>query len=189
VRLHAVVDSVDVAVLAVAGGATVIQLRLKDAGTVARADMGRRLRSLPAILVINDDVEAALRSGADGVHLGQTDRGAERAVAEGLLLGISVAGVDEAEEAQARGARYLGAGPIWATPSKADAAPPVGLAGLADICSVVSIPVIAIGGIDAGNAASCVEAGAAGIAVVRAARDAARVRAAVDAALELTARS
>jgi thiamine-phosphate pyrophosphorylase len=183
VKLHAVVDSAAVAEDAVAGGATVLQVRLKDAGTVARAAMGRRLRHLPAILVINDDVEAALRCGADGVHLGQADRGAERAVAAGLLLGISVTDVDEAEEAQALGAGYLGAGPIWATPSKTDAAEPIGLSGLAVICAAVRVPVIAIGGIDATNAASCIEAGAAGVAIVRAATDAARVCAVVDGAL------
>jgi thiamine-phosphate pyrophosphorylase len=189
VRVHAIVSSVDVAELAVAGGATVIQLRLKDAGTVARVRMGLLLRRLPATLVINDDVEAALRCHADGVHLGQTDRGAGRAVAEGLLLGISVTGVDEAEEAQALGAAYLGAGPVWATPTKSDAAQPIGLAGLAEICAAVRIPVVAIGSIDAGNAASCITAGAAGVAVVRAARDTDRVRAAVDAALRTPVRS
>lgn len=186
-RLHAVVDTVEVAEEAVAAGATVVQVRLKDAGTVARADMGRRLRHLPAILVINDDVEAALRCGADGVHLGQTDSGAERALAAGLIVGISAADVAEAEEAQGLGATYIGAGPIWATPTKADAASPIGLAGLAAICACVRIPVVAIGGVDASNAAECIAAGAAGVAVVRAARDATRVRAAVDAALEVSA--
>ena len=188
-KLHAIVDSIESAEMAVAAGATVVQVRLKDAGTVARADMGRRLRHLPAIIVINDDVEAALRCGADGVHLGQTDRGAERAVAAGLMLGISVADVDEAEDAQALGARYLGAGPIWATPSKTDAGVPIGLDGLAAICAAVRIPVVAIGGIDARNAASCVRAGAAGVAVLRAVADTARVAAVVDQALAVSARS
>jgi thiamine-phosphate pyrophosphorylase len=187
VRLHAIVDSVAVAELAAAQGATVVQLRLKQADTVERAQMGRRLRHLPVTLVINDDVEAALRCGADGVHLGQTDRGAERALSAGLILGISVAGVGEAERAQAQGATYLGAGPVWSTPTKTDAAPPMGIAGLAAICAAVRIPVVAIGAIDAGNAASCIEAGAMGVAVVRAALDAARVRASVDAALSVSA--
>jgi thiamine-phosphate pyrophosphorylase len=182
-RLHAVVDDAAVAEEAVAQGATVVQVRLKDAGTTARADMGRRLRRLVAILVINDDVEAALRCAADGVHLGQHDRGAARAIAEGLLLGISAADVDEAEDAQALGAAYIGAGPVWTTPSKADAGRPIGIEGLAAICASVRIPVVAIGGVDARNAARCIAAGASGVAVVRAAADAARVRAAVDAAL------
>ncbi len=186
-KLHAVVDSVTVAESAVAGGATVVQVRLKDAGTVARAEVGRRLRHLPAILVINDDVEAALRCHADGVHLGQTDRGAERALAAGLLLGVSVTSLDEAEEAQALGASYLGAGPIWATPTKTDGARPIGIEGLAQICAAVRVPVVAIGGVDASNAASCIEAGAAGVAVVRAAADAASVRAVVDRSLASSA--
>ncbi|MGZ4257913.1 MAG: thiamine phosphate synthase, partial [Gaiellaceae bacterium] len=73
--------------------------------------------------------------------------------------------------------------PVWATPSKPDADPPIGLDGLAEICAAVSVPVVAIGGVDASNAAECIRAGAAGVAVVRAARDAAAVRAAIDAAL------
>jgi thiamine-phosphate pyrophosphorylase len=70
-----------------------------------------------------------------------------------------------------------------ATPTKPDADPPIGLEGLAEICRAVSLPVIAIGGVDASNAGDCIRAGAAGVAVVRAANDAAAVRAAVDAAL------
>ena len=70
------------------------------------------------------------------------------------------------------GAAYIGAGPVWATPSKPDADPSIGLDGLARICEAVSIPVVAIGGIDATNAADCIAAGAAGVAVVRAAVDA-----------------
>lgn len=188
-RLHAVVDDIDVATRAVAGGATVVQVRLKDMGTDARAAMGLRLRHLPAMLVINDDVEAALRCGADGVHLGQSDRGAERARSAGLLLGISARDLDEAAEAEALGASYIGAGPVWATPTKLDSGVPIGLHALAAICAAVSIPVIAIGGVDASNAAGCIHAGAAGVAVVRAAADASRVRGAVDSAFAVPARS
>lgn len=187
-RLHAVVDSVAVAEAAVTAGATVVQVRLKDAGTTARAEMGRRLRHLPATLVINDDVEAALRCRADGVHLGQDDRGAERALEAGVLLGISAATVDEAADAELLGAAYIGAGPVWATPTKADAVPPIGLEGLAVMAAAVSIPVVAIGGVDAQTAGRCIAAGATGVAVVRAASDAARVRAAVDAALAASLR-
>ncbi len=98
----------------------------------------------------------------------------ERARDAGLLLGVSVSTVDEAADAQSLGAAYLGAGPVWATPSKLDAVAPIGLAGLAAVCAAVRIPVVAIGGIDATNAPLCIEAGAAGVAVVRAAADAAR---------------
>jgi thiamine-phosphate pyrophosphorylase len=72
---------------------------------------------------------------------------------------------------------------VWATPSKADAAAPIGLDGLADVCLAVSVPVVAIGGVDASNAAECIHAGASGVAVIRAVSDLAAVRAAVDAAL------
>ena len=133
--------------------------------------------------MVNDDVEAALRLDADGVHLGRDDEGAERAVAAGLLLGISAASVDEARAGEARGAGYIGAGPVWASPSKPDADPPIGLDGLAAICEAVSIPVVAIGGVDVSNAADCIRAGAAGVAVIRAAADARELRAAIDAAL------
>jgi thiamine-phosphate pyrophosphorylase len=186
VRLHALVDDLDTARVAVEGGATVVQWRLKDLPTVEVVERGRATRSLCArhgvAFVVNDDVEAALMLGADGVHLGRNDEGAKRAKEHGLLLGLSAASLDEAKAAAARG-DYIGAGPVWATPSKIDADPPIGLDGLREICAAVSTPVVAIGGIDVTNAAACIEAGVAGVAVIRAARDAAELRAAIDAAL------
>jgi len=116
------------------------------------------------------------------VHLGRGDEGMELALAAGLLLGVSAASVYEAITGAQQGASYVGAGPVWATPTKADAAAPIGLDGLAAICEAIELPVVAIGGIDASNARDCIEAGAAGVAVVRASADARRVRAAVDAA-------
>jgi thiamine-phosphate pyrophosphorylase len=171
-RLHAIVSDVDTAKVAVEGGATVVQLRLKGASTAEVVEAGRAFGELNATFVVNDDVEAAIALGADGVHLGRDDPGAERALEAGLLLGRSAASVEEARSAESGGASYIGAGPVWATPSKLDADPPIGLDGLAAICATVSIPVIAIGGIDATNAADCLRAGAAGVAVVRAATDA-----------------
>src|SRR5206468_12775569 len=85
--------------------------------------------------------------------------------------GPSASPADEALDAQAHGAEYIGAGPVWATPSKADAEPPTGLDGLEAICRAVTVPVVAIGGVDASNAAACIRAGAAGVAVIRAATD------------------
>jgi thiamine-phosphate pyrophosphorylase len=136
-----------------------------------------------AVFVVNDDVEAALRLGADGVHLGQGDAGAERALEEGLVLGLSAGSVEEARAAEAAGATYVGAGPVWATPSKPDAGEPLGLEGLAAICAAVAPPVVAIGGIDASNAADCIHAGAAGVAVIRAVAELRPLRTAVDEAL------
>jgi thiamine-phosphate pyrophosphorylase len=182
-RLHAIVENLDTARLAVEGGATVVQLRRKGASTDELVDAGRGFGDLDATFVVNDDVDAALRLAADGVHLGREDEGAERALEDGLLLGLSAASIDEALAGARRGAAYLGAGPVWATPSKPDADPPIGLDGLAAICAAVSIPVVAIGGVDEGNAGDCIRAGAAGVAVIRAARDAPALRAAIDAAL------
>jgi thiamine-phosphate pyrophosphorylase len=186
VKLHVLVDELETARLAVEGGATVVQWRLKDAPRVDVVERGRATRSLCArygvTFVVNDDVEAALMLGADGVHLGRTDDGAVRAKDHGLLLGLSATSLDEAR-AVAVEADYIGAGPVWETPSKPDAAPAFGLDGLRQICAAVTVPVIAIGGIDATNAADCIRAGAAGVAVIRAARNAAGLRAAIDAAL------
>jgi thiamine-phosphate pyrophosphorylase len=171
-RLHAIVTDVETARKAVAGGATVVQLRLKGASTDEVVEVGRSFRDLPVPFVVNDDVEAAIELGADGVHLGRDDRGAKRALAAGLMLGASAASVDEARAGESLGAAYIGAGPVWATPSKPDADPPIGLQGLREICEAVAIPVVAIGGIDATNAADCLTAGAAGVAVLRGAFEA-----------------
>ena len=165
-RLHAIVEDLETARAAVEGGATVVQLRIKGASTDELVEAGHGFGDLPVTFVVNDDVEAALRLGADGVHLGREDEGAERALAGGLLVGLSASSVLEAREGAIRGAAYLGAGPVWATPSKRDADPPIGL-----------------GGVDAANAGDCIRAGASGVAVIRAARDARALRAAIDVAV------
>jgi thiamine-phosphate pyrophosphorylase len=178
VKVHAIVTDLDSARQAVAAGATVVQLRVKapTAEVVAR---GRGFRELPATFVVNDDVEAAIALGADGVHLGRGDEGAAAARAAGLLLGRSASTLDEALAADAD---YLGVGPVWETPSKRDADPAIGVGGLREICAAVEVPVVAIGGIDASNAGECIRAGAVGVAVIRAATDPG-LRRAVDASL------
>jgi thiamine-phosphate pyrophosphorylase len=177
VKVHAIVADLDTARRAVAAGATVVQLRVK-APTAEVVERGRGFRELLATFVVNDDVDAAIALGADGVHLGQGDEGAEAARAAGLLLGRSASTL---EQALAADADYLGVGPVWETPSKRDADPALGLDGLRAICAAVTLPVIAIGGIDASNAGDCIRAGAAGVAVIRAATDSG-LRRAVDAA-------
>ncbi len=181
-RLHALVEDLETARRAVADGATVVQLRRKGTPTQELVELGRPFLDLAVTFVVNDDVEAAIALGA-GVHLGREDPGADRARAAGVLLGLSVDTPAEAVEAERMGAGYLGAGPVWGTPSKTDAGPPIGLDGLRAICEVVSIPVVAIGGIEASNAADCVRAGAAGVAVIRAVSQARALREAIDAAL------
>jgi thiamine-phosphate pyrophosphorylase len=186
-KLHALVDDLDTAHAALRGGATVLQLRIKGAPTAELVRLGREFvlvaQSHKLPLVVNDDVEAAIALGAAGVHLGQGDEGADRALEHGLLLGLSASTVRQAVAAEDAGAAYIGAGPVWPTPSKVDAEPPIGLEGLADIAEAVSTPVIAIGGVDATNAAECIAAGAAGVAVIRAAREARALREAIDGAL------
>jgi thiamine-phosphate pyrophosphorylase len=186
VKLHALVDDLETARAAIAGGATVVQLRVKDVPTEAVVERGRPFAALSresgVAFVVNDDVEAARRLGADFVHLGRADL--ERLGGEvGYPYGLSAASVAEAEADERAGAAYIGAGPVWETPTKTDTDPPIGLDGLADICRAVAIPVVAIGGVDATNAGACIRAGAAGVAVVRAAADAQAVVAAVDEAL------
>jgi thiamine-phosphate pyrophosphorylase len=182
-KLHAIVSDLETARTAAEGGASVIQLRLKDATTEEVIEQGAPYRllceELNVTFVVNDDVQAALALLADGVHLGRDDEGADLAREAGLMLGRSATSPEEAQQAEGEGAAYIGAGPVWATPSKPDADPPIGLDGLRAISEAVRIPVIAIGGIDAGNARECIDAGAFGVAVVRAATQAAELRAAL----------
>ncbi len=166
-RVHAIVEDIDGARRAILAGATVVQLRAK-VPTDELVARGIGFRSLCAKFIVNDNVEAAIELNADGVHLGQCDPGAEIARQRGLILGRSATTF---EEATSTDADYLGVGPIWTTPSKVDAATPLGLRELARICAAVAVPIIAIGGIDVYNAASCIHAGASGVAVIRAATD------------------
>ena len=177
-KVQALVADLGTARRAVEAGATVVQLRVK-APTEVIVERGAGFAELGVTFIVNDDVNAAIALGADGVHLGQDDAGAAQARASGLLLGRSVTSLEQALDADAD---YLGAGPVWETPSKTDAEPAIGLDGLREICAAVQIPVVAIGGIDASNAAECIAAGAAGVATIRAATDP-DVRRAVDEAL------
>jgi len=181
-KLHAIVSDLETARTAAEGGATVIQFRLKDATTEELIDQGAAFRALctefNVTFVVNDDVQAALALFADGVHLGQDDEDLELALEAGMMVGRSATTPQEASQAEEDGAAYIGAGPIWATPSKPDA-DPIGLDGLRAISEAVRIPVIAIGGIDPTNARECIDAGAFGVAVVRAAAQAAELSAAL----------
>jgi thiamine-phosphate pyrophosphorylase len=180
-KLHALVDDLETARMAAEGGATVIQLRLKDSPTEETIERGAPFRLLcegfNITFVVNDDVQAALALLADGVHLGRDDEGLGLALEAGLMVGRSATTPEEAKQAEDEGAGYIGAGPVWATPTKPDADPPIGLDGLRAVSEAVRIPVIAIGGIDPSNARDCIDAGAFGVAVVRAASQMAELRA------------
>lgn len=165
----------DVAAAAAAGGASMVQLREKQATTREFVELARALmellRPLGVPLVINDRVDVALAAGADGVHVGQDDmdpRDVRGLLGPDKILGLSVTGADEARAARGMPVDYLGAGPVFATATKKDAGAPQGLSGLATMLALAEVPVVAIGAITTENAASVVAQGASGLAVVSA---------------------
>lgn len=156
------------------GGAGIVQLRekaLDDAAFLAEAQRIVPLcRALGAVSIINDRVDIALASGADGVHVGQEDMAAARARAAlgpDRLVGVSVHNVDEALAAQAAGADYLGVGAAFASHTKAEARP-LTREVIRAVTRAVRIPVVAIGGITAENILELSGCGLAGVAVVSA---------------------
>lgn len=173
--LCAGVGMVETARAAVAGGVTVVQLRDKTADTARMIETWRALKAAlagtGAALIVNDDVEAAIAIGADGLHIGQGDMAVAEArerIGAAMVLGLSVetpalsAAVDPAL------VDYIGAGPVFATPSKRDHKAPVGFDGLAAQVAASPVPAVAIGGLKAANVAQALKAGAQGVAVVSA---------------------
>jgi thiamine-phosphate pyrophosphorylase len=178
--------AVDVARAAVAGGATVIQYRDKTLGDteflVEASEVGRIARDAGVAFIVNDRIKAALDAGADGVHLGQSDgcvAEARQIAGPDMLIGVSASNMAEAREAEAAGADYIGVGPVFATGSKTDAAPPIGLEELARIVRDVNCPVVAIGGIEQSNIDEIIAVGAAGAAHIAAISEAPDMAAAV----------
>jgi thiamine-phosphate pyrophosphorylase len=175
-RLIAITDHVDDGVdglaaragAAVRGGATMVQVRLKDADARTLVDVARRLvAALPVPVIVNDRVDVAIAAGAAGVHVGASDLPvrAVRAIAPAnFIVGASLGSADEADNA--RSADYAGIGPVYGTQSKGDAGAAIGAGGLAAVRALVSIPCVGIGGITASNARAVVDAGAEGVAVI-----------------------
>jgi thiamine-phosphate pyrophosphorylase len=160
---------------ALRGGATVIQLREKEASTREFIALGRRLQQLcharQVPLIINDRLDVALAIEADGVHVGQEDMPvalARRLLGPDKIVGATVSTPQEAHQAEADGADYLGCNAVFYTPTKTDTGTPLGIEGFRHLVQAVSLPVVAIGGIKATNAAELIQAGAAGVAVVSA---------------------
>ena len=158
---------------ALEGGATAIQMRIKDASTREMYEIGRELRKLTneydALFFVDDRIDVALAVNADGVQLGPEDMPIEVAkeIAPNLLIGASVYSLEEALDAEAKGADYLGAGSVFPTKTKSDVRV-IGLEGLRRIVESVSIPVVAIGGINRENAREVLKTGVDGIAVISA---------------------
>lgn len=160
---------------AVAGGATAIQLREKTLPAGDVVAIGRRIAAIcrrsGVLFIVNDRADVAVECGAEGLHVGPDDLAvpdARKILGRGKIVGASAGTIAEAQRAQAEGADYLGVGSVFATLTKPDAGEPLGVARLAEIIRVVTIPVVGIGGITAENAADVIRAGAAGVAVIAA---------------------
>lgn len=183
-RLYALTDEggghphLEVVRQAIAAGATVIQFRDKKMEGREFLEVAQAIRELTreagVPFIVNDRVDAVLAVDADGVHVGQKDipaAVARRLLGPDKIVGLSATNLEQALEGEREGvADYLGVGPIFTLPTviKPDASPPMELERLAEIARSVSIPVVAIGGIEKGNAEAVIEAGADGVAVVHA---------------------
>ena len=169
---HGLVETVEAAV---AGGVTMVQLRDKVAGTGELVDLARALKAALAgtgvPLVINDAVEAALIAGADGVHVGQGDASVKAArdrLGPDAIVGLSCETEAHIAAVDIDLTDYLGIGTVFATATKDDHNPPIGLDGLARLCARSPLPTVAIGGLKARHTQGVLNAGADGLAVVSA---------------------
>ncbi len=169
---------------ALQGGVSMVQLRekgLEEDAFVAQAVQVRQLcRRYGVPLIVNDNVDVALKSGADGVHVGAQDAPVEavrRRAGSGFLIGATAKTVAQAQAAQRAGADYLGVGAVFPSPTKRDALR-ISVEQLRTICASVSIPVVAIGGISRENIGQLAGSGAAGVAVISALFSAGDIRAA-----------
>lgn len=166
---------VEIARRAIAGGADVIQLRDKRMSGEELIECAVEIRALTkkagVLFIVNDRLEIAIASKADGVHLGQDDLPARLArplAPQGFIIGVSAGTLEEAVQAERDGADYIGLGPICHTGSKKDAGPVCGFDLITRVKNAVKIPVIAIGGIGPDNAKEAIAAGADGLAAISA---------------------
>ncbi len=168
-------SSAEIVAAAVRGGVTCVQLREKQCCTREFIEEARSLQPLLSRykipLIINDRLDVALATGADGLHLGQSDMhigDARRLAGDRMIIGISAETLEDAVLAEQEGADYIGISPVFATKTKTDTSPPLGLAGIRRIRQAVRIPLVGIGGIHSGNIRAVIGAGADGVAVVSA---------------------
>jgi thiamine-phosphate pyrophosphorylase len=160
---------------ALKGGAAMIQLRHKTASGSQlyswAVEICRLCHQFHALFIINDRVDIALAMNADGVHLGQQDMAvsiARKLVGNMCLIGVSASSPEEALQAEKDGADYIGFGHIYPTTSKLKEYSPLGHETLKKTAALISLPIIAIGGINAENAELLISSGASGIAVISA---------------------
>ncbi len=165
----------DVVMQAVKGGAAYVQLREKDLTTRAFVEEAIWIKKMlvphRVPLIINDRIDVALASGAEGVHIGQEDmpyKTARRLMGPKAIIGLSVETWKDVEVSEKLDVDYIGVSPVFATPTKTDTKEPWGLDGLRRIKAASRHPLVAIGGINAENARAVIEAGADALAVVSA---------------------
>lgn len=177
----------EIASEAVAGGASIIQLRDKTASSLKLFSDAKKIERIcrgKAIFIVNDRIDIALASGADGVHLGQDDIPADAArkiCGENFLIGVSVGSLAEAEKAVADGADYVAVSPVYSTASKADAGAGHGLLLVSEIRKAFpAMPLVGIGGLNRDNAAEAVAAGLDSVAVISAVVSAADIKSAAE---------
>lgn len=168
-------DLVRVVEAALKGGVTLVQLREKEAPREAVIESARALKTLldqhRVPLIVNDNLEVALAVDAAGLHLGQEDMDpteARAALGPHKIIGLSAGNPEEAARVDPAVVDYAGCGPAYVTGSKADAGDAIGLAGLTDLRARLALPLVAIGGITAANAADVMTTGVNGVAVVSA---------------------
>ncbi len=168
-------DLIDVILKALQGGVACVQLREKEVSTRFFVEEAQKIKALmapfKAPLIINDRIDVALAVGADGVHIGQADMPyavARKLMGKRAIIGLSVETWEDVESAQALDVDYLGVSPVFETPTKTDIKGSWGLEGLSKIKAYSRHPLVAIGGLNASNAADAVKAGADCIAVVSA---------------------
>jgi len=167
------IDEITGAREALEGGATAIQLRIKNTSTREMIEVGKKIRKLcddfGALFFVNDRLDVALATNADGVHVGKEDMPVYivREIAPNLIVGASARNPQEAKDAEKQGAHYIGAGSVFPTVSKDDAIV-TGLETLRLIVESVSIPVVAIGGINHSNVREVMKTGVDGVAVISA---------------------
>jgi thiamine-phosphate pyrophosphorylase len=182
-KLHVLTDTVlqsrfshlELARMAIDGGADTIQFRQKSGSTREMIEVARKLKGMCAEagvpFIVNDRVDVAIASKADGVHLGQDDFPialARKLIGEDVIIGGSAVSLEDAHRCFTEGADYVGFGPVYPTSSKPDASSPTGIELMKKAIKTVPLPVIAIGGIHAQNAPEVMHAGACGIAVISA---------------------
>ncbi len=160
---------------ALEGGVRAVQLREKDLSAAELLPLAGELRSLTrefgARLLINDRVDVALATGADGVHLGGHSlpaADARRLLGPDKLIGVSTHRIEEIRTAEESGADFVTFGPVWFTPSKAPFGDPVGLDRLREACAASPLPVFALGGVRPERVPQALAAGAAGVALISA---------------------